>query len=224
MSLILEALRRSEAERRRAAPPSLLGELPSSRPPRPLGWPMALAGLLVGLLLATAVAWWWTARSASPPGARDAPDAQAKGGDEVVPRPEPVPAAAHAPLPAEAPTARIRIVAPPTAPAAPPIAEPTPRSTPRERPEPVADGAVSAPSSLGPADGDLRWADVADGMLPTMRVSMHVYAEDPARRFAIIDGQRVREGDAVQPGLVLVEIRRDGLRLRWQERVLWVPR
>jgi general secretion pathway protein B len=53
---------------------------------------------------------------------------------------------------------------------------------------------------------------------------MHVYADDPARRFAIIDGQRRREGETVLPGLALLEIRRDGLRFQWQDRVLWVPR
>jgi general secretion pathway protein B len=65
---------------------------------------------------------------------------------------------------------------------------------------------------------------VSGEALPALRVSMHVYADDPARRFAIVDGQRRREGETLQPGLTLLEIRRDGLRLGWQGRVLWIPR
>ena len=60
--------------------------------------------------------------------------------------------------------------------------------------------------------------------LPPLRVSLHAYAADPARRFAIIDGQRRREGDLLAPGLHLREIQRDGLALDWRGRTLWVPR
>lgn len=90
---------------------------------------------------------------------------------------------------------------------------------------PALPAAVAPPESgSGPSEGDIRWMDVAPDGLPPLRVSMHVYADEPARRFAIIDGQRHHEGGTLQPGLTLVEIRRDGLRLRWQDRVLWVPR
>ena len=44
MSLILEALRRSEAERRRAALPTLLGESAAARPVRPPREPVQLKG------------------------------------------------------------------------------------------------------------------------------------------------------------------------------------
>ena len=82
-------------------------------------------------------------------------------------------------------------------------------------------------AGFGPRDGDLPWSEVAPAAgdaLPPLRVSMHVYADDPARRFAIVDGQRRREGDLLQPAMPLLEIRRDGLRIGWQGRVVWVPR
>ncbi len=60
--------------------------------------------------------------------------------------------------------------------------------------------------------------------LPPLRISMHVFHEEPLRRFAIVDGQRLREGDVLAPGLRLETIERDGLQLEWQGRTLWLPR
>ena len=60
--------------------------------------------------------------------------------------------------------------------------------------------------------------------LPPLRISMHVFHEDPSRRFAIVDTQRLREGDVLAPGLRLRSIERDGLELDWQGRALWLPR
>jgi len=223
VSLILEALRRSEAERRRAAPPSLLGDVGPARPARTSAWPMALGGLLLGGLLAAAAAWWWgVGRGApvaeAPPAvvtaASVAPVASAPPAYDVPI--EPLPAAAYAPPPSPAPITP----APRPAPEAAPVAEATITAP----IEPEAVTSATADTGLGPRDGDLRWSEGVGDALPPLRVSMHVYADDPARRFAIVDGQRRREGEALQPGLVLLEIRRDGLRLGWQGRVLWVPR
>ncbi|WP_146907237.1 general secretion pathway protein GspB [Arenimonas daejeonensis] len=47
--------------------------------------------------------------------------------------------------------------------------------------------------------------------LPPLKLSMHVYAEDPAQRFVILDGKRLHEGASPAAGLVLEQIRRDGL-------------
>jgi general secretion pathway protein B len=47
--------------------------------------------------------------------------------------------------------------------------------------------------------------------LPALKLSMHVFAEDPAQRFVILDGRRLREGDSPAAGVVLEAIRRDGL-------------
>ncbi len=44
-----------------------------------------------------------------------------------------------------------------------------------------------------------------------MRFSVLVYAEKPADRFVFIDGQRLHQGDAYQPGLVVEEIQRNGV-------------
>ncbi|WP_397607900.1 general secretion pathway protein GspB [Silanimonas sp.] len=229
MSLILEALRRSEAERRRASPPSLLGDTAPPRPPQASAWPMALGGLLLGGLLAAAAAWWWGFGRAAPEA--DAPPAVVPAAAAPDGPIEPVPAAAYAPPPAQAsitPAPRPTPVAatpPPAAEVEPLVpAAPAAETTITAPIEPEAVSPATSDSGLGPRDGDLPWSTVSGEALPALRVSMHVYADDPARRFAIVDGQRRREGETLQPGLTLLEIRRDGLRLGWQGRVLWIPR
>jgi len=204
VSLILDALRRSEAERRRGQVPTLLdGSSPPRARTRSL-WPVALGGLLGGLLLAGGLVWWL--------------------------RPLPMPvtmALPQAPVASE-PTAPLVLAAAPApaAPAAP--ATPAPAAPAPAAPKPIAAAALpSAWSAPGAAVDDLPISDLQPSLraaLPPLRLSMHVYAEDPAQRFVIIDGQRLREGDALADGLHLLEVRREGLRLRWQDRVLWLPR
>jgi general secretion pathway protein B len=47
--------------------------------------------------------------------------------------------------------------------------------------------------------------------LPEIKFSVLVYAKNPADRFVLINGQRLVEGDSPQPGLIVKEIRRDGV-------------
>lgn len=203
MSLILDALRRSEAERRRGQVPTLLDGSSSPRARIRSLWPVALGGLLGGLLLAGGLAWWL--------------------------RPLPMPvtmALPQAPVASE-PTAPLVLAAAP-APAAPPRSAAAAGATAIATPKPIAAAALpSASGAPGSAVDDLPISDLPPSQraaLPPLRLSMHVYAEDPAQRFVIIDGQRLRQGDALADGLHLLEVRREGLRLRWQDRVLWLPR
>ncbi len=53
--------------------------------------------------------------------------------------------------------------------------------------------------------------DAIRAEVPEIRFSVLVYDNDPARRFVLVDGQRLGEGDSAQPGLVVQEIRRDGV-------------
>ena len=52
---------------------------------------------------------------------------------------------------------------------------------------------------------------------------MHVYSDEPARRFAIIDGQRVAEGARLGPGVV-AQIRRDGVVIDIDGRRVLLPK
>ena len=47
--------------------------------------------------------------------------------------------------------------------------------------------------------------------VPEIRFTVLVYANNPEDRFVLINGQRLGEGDSFQTGLVVEEIRRDGV-------------
>jgi general secretion pathway protein B len=57
---------------------------------------------------------------------------------------------------------------------------------------------------------------------PPLRLSMHLWNDDPARRVAILDGRRVAPGDRVGDAVV-AEIRRDGVLLAWNGETVLVP-
>lgn len=47
--------------------------------------------------------------------------------------------------------------------------------------------------------------------VPEIRFSVLVYSKQPGERFVLINGRRLAQGDSVQAGLVVKEIRRDGV-------------
>jgi general secretion pathway protein B len=118
----------------------------------------------------------------------------------VAPPPSARPAAAAATAAAAAPT-----TAPHTAAAAVDVPS---------APPPPAEPALPPLAVLDPS---LRSA------LPPMKLSMHVYNVDPARRFAILDGQRVTQGSQIGAAIVL-EIRRDGVVLDVAGKRVLLPR
>ena len=199
MSLILEALRKSEAERRRDTAPGIDLELPPTattamrRAPR-WPWPvlagalvLALWGLWVGLRQATPVD-PATATVATPaaapvrPAMADMP--------RVVPRSTAsAPSTTTTAAPAATRPVALRDASPP--PAGPPAAPP---ATPRATALPTADEVP----------------DIAATALPPVKLSMHMWDADPARRFVILDGQRMAEGDR-SGGLTVVAIDRRGV-------------
>lgn len=46
--------------------------------------------------------------------------------------------------------------------------------------------------------------------IPPVKLSMHMWDESPSRRFVILDGQRMTEGDR-SGGITVVAIERDGV-------------
>lgn len=71
----------------------------------------------------------------------------------------------------------------------------------------------TVPAPPPPAASPAEIPDLASTGLPPVRMSMHVWDADPARRFVILDGQRMGEGDR-NGTLQVVEIRRDGVILQ----------
>jgi general secretion pathway protein B len=269
MSLILEALRKSEAERRRGQAPGLFVEqvrLPERRRDGTPAWAWALMLLLAVVLLA----WGWREFDLRAPASMDtaangsssegsamsrpiAPTAadypQRLEGADAPPTRETATRETPAPRDEAAPErdARTAATAPQDAPGIAPAShgsanrvsgspsagadtaqnEPGPTNAgaardtlaaasdppPPGTPLPAsAQAAPPAPASdeeslprLSELTGDERSG------LPALKLSMHVYADDPAQRFVIVDGRRLREGDSPAAGIAVEAIRRDGL-------------
>jgi general secretion pathway protein B len=101
------------------------------------------------------------------------------------------------------------------------VAEPVEPSPPA--PRPLA-GEGSAPA-LGEGASAKPLADMPaayQAAFPAFKMEVHVFDAQPQRRFAIIGGQRYREGDALPQGARLVQIVPEGLVLDFgNERVLY---
>lgn len=246
MSLILEALRKSEAERRRAQAPDLFAPAQVAvAPARRLApaWVLGAGALVLVAALLLARAFWPApdGRGAAPaPDATDAPASTppqaaatpvpAKGetplpppAPRMLPAPMPAPAAVADATTAPAPVrqtgaadARDAIVASDPAPVADP-APPPPSPTPAAaEPAPAPIDAAAPPTRLSELAADAR------RQLPPLKLTMHMWNEAADRRFVILDGRRVAEGDHV--GAVRVaEIRRDGVILDWNGQRLELP-
>lgn len=212
MSLILEALRKSEAERQREGAPSVAMELPPV-PARGAGatprwvWP-TLAIVVAGAILA---GWWGmrTGRSDPAPAAvagatftePPPPTLAAPPAPAMRPAPMPVPPQVQPPVLSAAPAAAVASP-PPAAPAPHPAARMPPPAT-------SAPAAAAAPATVSAEDSEDAPPISATG-LPPVKLSMHMWDADPARRFVILDGQRLGEGDR-NGGLQVIAIRRDGV-------------
>lgn len=261
MSLILEALKKSEAERRVGQPPGLLSQAYAAEPARRVAWPWLFIGLLP-LLIAAA---WWFGR-ASAPAPETSPEPVALG--QAAPSTPPTAPATGKPAP---PTSATDPAAKPARPSRPPPAlrqlpPPSSELTGAEReagpvsaaegeallrsasaPPPTASAAPAppavveseaglpktaaepvSPSSAEPAQRDApELRDLAPSLradLPPLRVSMHVFDADPQRRFVLVDGRRLSEGDVLGEGLLLIEIRREGSLLEFRGQRFFLPR
>jgi general secretion pathway protein B len=242
MSLILEALRKSEAERRRGRMPDLHAELPPLAAPRARPAPtwrwLAGSGLLVALALAVWLAAGMRTRAATPhpdvPTPVAAPIAQTSPVlppvTHLQPTPTPAPARTTTPAPsnvATAPTKDTTAWQEPPRPLPPPAAAPTMAmaapapniaSAPRPLPPPPS-AAASSSAGVVLALADLAPADRK--ALPPLKMSMHMWNDDAAQRFVILDGNRLGEGDRIGDAIV-TSITRDGVLLDWNGRTLKV--
>lgn len=227
MSLILEALRKSEAERHRGQAPGLHAELP---PPAAIAsprWktPLWTIGAAAAAVAVVAILW---------------PGERAGRGDHRVSTPPPEAIVPAAPTPAPGPGPEDgqgqaadaaqahgfppveRILPPPPTPAPAPVRVPSPAPAasalaPRQAAPPRdADAAVETAT---PASATSTHAQRLAGLpaaqrqrLPPLKLSMHMWNEDPARRFVVVDGQRRVEGDRLGEAIITA-IDREGVLL-----------
>lgn len=210
MSLILDALRKADAERERGSVPSLHAqpvlprstEAPLAPRQRPT-WVWTMVGLAAGLTIAAA--WVMFGREATP-------TPTAAHGD-ATPMSAP-PAASGQGAPGGA-TARAPVAAVPVP--APPAAEPAPwpqRDAPRrDAPVPT----LTAPSvptltapSVAPAESVVSREQLPAHVraeLPAFTIGGSMYSSNPASRSLIVNGQLYRERDRLTADLSLEEIR-----------------
>ena len=252
MSLILEALKKSEQQRRLGEMPNLGTPVTATRRRRsPLPW------LAVAIVLALGAAGGWrylrqhatqapVAAAGDPATVKAATNTATDPTAASTPRPAPpkpvtsvaqtapattlaAPSKKEPANPASAQTA-MRAPAPPAAPVATPVPAPlppapataTPTPAPAITPPPAPAAAAPAPAANDVPTVDEMPADVR-GALPALPITMQVYSPDPKRRFAIIEGTRVTEGESVR-GVTVVEIRPSGLVLEFHGRRMLMPR
>lgn len=245
MSLILDALRKSEAERQRGKSPDLFAATPGAQREtfaRMKLWPVLV---FLGFLLASAwVIWRGEARRAHGEKAAiattpavgagietlDAPPlADKQAGRAARPDQGPASTAPGARTPIANEAARPLAI---QSPASPPVvaAEPAPTTmAPATPPISIPPASAISPDTVpdAPAAESLPTVAILDSgtraSLPPLKLSMHVFGQDPTKRFAIIDGKRVGAGSMLGDGVV-EEIRRDGVVIRVNGQRLLVPK
>jgi general secretion pathway protein B len=225
MSLILDALKKSEAERQRQSGPTLL-EVRVSQPRRRYPtWVIAVGALLAVNMLLLVI--FMLHRPAS-----SQPQLPPTGAAAMAP-----PAAAAA-GPPSAPAAPSSGVVAPVAPvaqapvldtsASQPVSRIPPLQASSELPDsignpaddepavpPGRDGASSERDSAGHYANLPNFSDLG-GDLPELRLDLHVYAERPRERYAMINMHRVREGDVLPEGPRVLAITREGVALDYR--------
>ena len=208
MSYILDALRRSQAERERGQVPGLNAQpAPAAPLPPPSRGSLAVwlaAGVVLGLMVIVVIALMQRDPAVPPAGAVLTaapllPPAVAPGPAPipVIAPPVPVPAAVL-PLVVSAPAAPASIAAAVVAP--PPPASVAPRAVP-----------------LAQLTAEQRRE------LPHLTIGGAIWSENKASRFVIVNGQVLREGELAAPGLTLESIGPKTAVLRWREMRIEIP-
>jgi general secretion pathway protein B len=231
MSFILDALKKSETDRQRQTAPALF-EVKVAAPRRRLPvWAIAL-GVLLGVNLLVVV--WFFSRQPAGPALPSAAVSAEKPSEAPAASPGMVTVPATATyIPANAaPNVTVGpnnhdagIVAPS---AAPPLAEEPQLATGEPSVPPDYDARDYAPA-ITPAEanataaarraGGLPSRDevLAQGtQLPDIRLDLHVYDPDPAKRFVFVNMRKLREGESLPDGLRVDSITQTGARLTYR--------
>lgn len=234
MSLILDALRKSEHQRQRQVGPGLAAVPEGRSSHRPATWVLVLAGLLTLNILVLA-ALLLTDRRVE----RAAQAPPAATGPATAPA---APSFTAAPGGARPETARS---SPVTLPAKPPRNEVRPLTTEiaatAPAPRAPADSAAATPAGAAPASAapsppvrqaneDARLPRFADLVIrgelnvPHMHIDIHVFSEIPAERFVFINMRKLTEGQATQEGPRVERITRDGVVMEYQGQRFFLSR
>ena len=233
MSFILDALRKSDAERQRAVAPGLSDVRYAARRSRRNIWLPILVAVLAVNVVFMGVQWFGRA------GVRPAPEVAASGpaaaGQPVAApapavEPEPEPATDIRPLAREA-----EVGEPLLEPALDgelanlPVAQEEGAEQAASAPTPGASPAAPPPKPSAILAGDeLPTAEqlIGSGALniPILNLDLHVYSEKVAKRFVVINTRKYKEGGQLTEGPTVESITRDGVILASQGRQFTLSR
>lgn len=220
MSLILDALRKSEHQRQRDAGPGLAAVPEGRASHRTAVWVLILGALLllnILVLSALVLTDWRSDRVVVTPPAipqEATPSEPAAAMDREQLRSVPVI------LPTRPPRDEVR-------PLAAEVVDPTSTPTPGARPA-TSGSTTHAAGVAGPAPAAARATEDArlprfvdlvmrgDLNLPHMHLDIHVYSATPAERFVFINMRRYNEGQATQEGPRVERITHDGVVMDYQ--------
>lgn len=238
MSFILDALKKSENARQRQAGPALF-EVKVVPPRRTVPAWVVVAGILL-VIYGVVLSWMLLRPQSAPPktvpreaspaaavptaraGASAATPATAAGvrtSSQIsaatptgkIAGPEPTRPAASVGTTAGAPVSARPVAAPGRS--APNPADLLPAEPPR----------ASGQSGSGlPLYAQIAAAPGAD--LPRLHLDLHVYDQNPSKRFVMINMHKLRQGDSLADGVTVVKIRPDGVVLSYQGRKFLLPR
>lgn len=212
MSFILDALRKSDADRQRTVTPGLADVRYATRRQRRNVWLPILVVVLAANLGFMAL--WWFGRDTETPTvpaapAVSVPEASDQQPATMAPVVEPAPVAEIRPLAREAEFGEPQLEAELTREFAPPPL-PLPESAPPE-PLPIT---PPTPSRIL-ASNDLPTAEqlIGSGALksPMLNLDLHVFSETAANRFVVINSRKYREGGQLAEGPIVETINPEGV-------------
>jgi len=238
MSLILDALRKSEGQRQRHTGPGLASVPEAGERRGPPRWTLVLGALLVAnaiLILALFVT-----RNGEPTPPTVSTQARPAETAPLTPsQPSSQPPARTAqrvtlPPPSRADRQEVRPLSaeiPPAGSSPTTTGNPTPAAG-APRPEPVAAAATPAPrpASSTQASDDARLPRMSEMVVrgelnvPDMHVDIHVYSGNPAERFVFINMRKYKEGDDTREGPRIERITEAGVVMQYDGRRFVLPK
>ena len=153
--------------------------------------------------------------TAVPTDATLSPDVPAESIDDLMaePEPEPEPAAA---IVDDVPPPEVAATGPASAPTGDAL-EADPAPTLEEAPPPAEPAAASDAPLLRDMPSDYR------GAFPALRVDVHVYDDDPARRWVMVNGRKAMEGTTLGEGPTVSRITPEGIVFDFRGRSVLFP-
>lgn len=216
MSFILDALKKSESERKRQGAPGIASIPDAGRQNTPARWPWVVAGLLTINLIVLTVVVLKPAPAIAPQTGADTSPAESTRVPEPATRelPDPVPAAVTPAQSAPAQSVADSVDAGGVSTRASQTPTVTNVEPPAARPPTITEGLPTLRELI--AAGQMQ--------LPDMHLDIHVYSGQPDDRFVFVNMTKYTEGATLTEGPSITEITPDGVVLDYFGTRFLLPR